>query len=165
MKNYGVKILAVATLSVLMLGGCASGALGKLVTPNTVIISQLTFDVAVGAVCGSDTVVGRSKAASIKLVASQLLAVDQGSMVPLSALESTLQAKLATMKLPPADLMAVQELVTVVNQTISNLTQQPATPTSSSTAPSTVPPTQMTAQVAVSTVLQQIINAASAYGV
>lgn len=168
MKNYGLKIFATLMIAA-SIGGCASGALGKLMTPNTVLIAQLAFDVSVGAVCGPDTAVGKAKAASLKLVATELLAIDQGSMVPLAALETSLQAKLATLNLPPADLMAAQMLMIVINQTISNLVQTSAAPAaaaaSSGTAPSTTPATTMTAQVAVATVLQQIINAASAYGV
>jgi hypothetical protein len=154
-------MMMVAALAVLSIGmsGCSSGALGKVFTPNTVLISQIGFDVAVGAVCGSDTAVGKAKAASLKLVATQLLAVDTGSTAPLAALEASLQAKMATLKLPPTDQMAATVLLQVINQTIANLVQKPASSTS------TTPTTTMTATVAIATVLQEVINATAAYGV
>jgi hypothetical protein len=153
--------MMVGLMAAIMVSGCASGKLGKILTPTTVLISQIGFDVAVGAVCGADTVAGKAKAATIKTVATELLAVDSGSTAPLVTLEASLQAKIATLNLPPTDSIAVAALLQVVNQVVANL----VTTSSSGTSTSTTPSAPMTATVAIATVLQQIINATAAYGV
>jgi len=148
-----MKMFTAALL--LTLAGCAS--LGKLVTPNSVLISQIGFDVAVGAACGPDTVAGRAKALAIKTIASELLAVDTGSSVPLSLLQATLQTKIAALSAAnPGEALAANEVLVIVSQIVANLT----TPSAGAK-----PVAASTATVAIATVLQQIISATGAYGV
>ncbi len=155
-----MKMLLVGLASLMLVSGCASGALGKLVTPNSVLIAQIGFDVAVGAYCGPDTVMGKAKALAIKTVAQEMLAIDTGSSVPLAALQAALQAKLAAINLNnPGEQQAANEMILIVNQTVGNLVTKP--PTSTATTPTVAP----TATVAIATVLQQIVNATAAYGV
>jgi hypothetical protein len=144
-------------IAMLCLNGCAS--LGNMITPTTVLVSQIAIDAAVGAVAGPDTIVGKAKAASIKTVASQLLAIDQGSNVAIAALQAALTAKIAALALSPADALAANSLVIAIDQMVQNMIAKPAS--STSTTPAVAP----TAQVAVAQILQEVINACAAYGV
>jgi hypothetical protein len=144
-----MKPIALILSASIMLAGCQS--LGKLVTPNGQLITQTAVYVAVGAAVGSDPTTEKVKAGQIKSIATQVLALDQGQSVAIAAIEAAVTAKLATMNLPPPDMLAAQLLMATLATLVQNqLNAGAASPT---------------AQVAIAQVLNDVITATAAYGV
>lgn len=159
-----MKILMVGLASLMLMSGCASGALGKLVTPNSVLISQIAIDAAVGAVCGPETVAGVTKALAIKTAATELLALDNGSAIPLTDIYPVLNARLDKLvtTLNPAEMQAAKELLLMLSQTANNVVQRQQAAQGTSTVP-IVNNSKNT--IVIATALHQVINATAAYGV
>jgi len=143
MKKLVVFVTCIA------LSACQS--LGQLVTPNAQLVTQAAVYVAVGAAVGTDPLAAKSKALKIKMIATELFALDSGQSVALSALETAVSAKIASLNLPPPDLLAAELLVSTLATLVTNQTQAGAAASS--------------AQVAIAQVLQDVIMATGAYGV
>lgn len=146
------KALPLLFVAALVLGAgsqlTACASLGKAITPASQIVIDGAADVAVA------TAVQKGiPAAQIKAVATQLLALDNGSAA-LAAIESAVNTIVAKQHLPPGDVAAVQlltqSLTAAVNLKLS--------------APAAAGVTGST-QVAIADVLNAVIQACSFYGV
>ena len=147
--------------SALSMSGCAQlTALEKKITsPNGQVVSQITVDLAVGAVVGSGSD-AKSKAANIKAVAQKVLAADQGTTVALSALVAVANSQIATLKLSPAEQAGATLLVSTLSALAANALAPPAAggTNAASTAVADV-------QVVVAQLLNDVITACGGYGV
>ncbi len=141
-----MKIRVLALAAIIALTGCA--AAGKLITPTAVMVTQGVADVAVA------TAVSKGiPAAKIKLIAQQLLALDNSNSA-LSAIEAALNAQIVALHLPPGDVAAMQILT-------SSLTAAVNAKLGSGTAGSV----NSNTQVAIADVLNAVLQATSFYGV
>ncbi len=149
-----VAAIAAACLLSVVIGfstGCAS--LGKLMTPAAVPFVQVAVDVAVAAAVGTDPAAQKTKASQIKAIAQQLLLVDQGEAVTLTALQAIVNAKVASLNLPPADVAAAMLLTQALTDAV---TAEISTATQGAVSPAT--------QVAIAQVLNDVISATTAFG-
>ena len=144
--------LLIATLAALSLCGCAT--LSKITTPTAQPFVQAAVAVAVATAVGTNVASQKAKALQIKGIAQQLLAVDEGATVPLTQLESLVNAKILAMKLPQGDVLAAElltaALTAAVQAEITGATNGAVSPTT---------------QAAVATILNDVITATAAYGV
>lgn len=151
--TFRTMALVSAAAAIVALAGCAE--LSKLTTPAAQPFVQVAVDAAVGLAVGNDAATQKVRATQIKSIATQVLQADSGTSATLAALEGVVNAKLATLKLPAADMAAAQLLTATLAAVIQSQL-------SSSTAASSV--TAQT-QVAVSQIMNDVINATSVYGV
>lgn len=139
-----------ALAMVLCIPGCA--VLTKVLGGAAAPIEQAAVDIAVASAVGTDKTTQAARAKQIAAVATQLLAIDDGSQVTITVLEAALNAKIIALGLPPADQAAAQLLTAAITTAISaelaNVTNGAITPTT---------------QVAIATVLGWVITAANAY--
>jgi hypothetical protein len=145
-------LLPLLCLPLFSLSGCAT--LAKIVTPAAQPFLQVAVDVAVATAVGNDASVQKVRAARIKAIAVEVLTLDTGTQVALSAIEAAVNAKIATLNLPPIDLAAAQLLTSTLTAVIQ--AKLDATPAGAVTA---------TTQVAISDICNDVISAVSAYGV
>jgi hypothetical protein len=130
-----------------MFAGCAT--IEKIVTPAAQPFIQAAVDAAVASAVQKGV-----PALEIKSIAAQVLAVDTGSSVALSEVESIINGKLVGLNLSPADLAAAEILTATMEAVIeTQLTGATAISVSAQT------------QVAVAELMNDIIMATSAYGV
>jgi hypothetical protein len=142
MKTY------LAALLLTLCAGCAQ--LASIVTPSSAPFIQVAVDVAVATAVQKGV-----PPAKIKSIAQAVLALDSGStVVNLAAVQALLDAKLATMNLPPADLAAAQVLTAALDAIIQTKLSAPSAGTVTAAT-----------EVAVAQVLNDVISATSAYGV
>jgi hypothetical protein len=129
---------------------CGCSFLGNLVTPTVVPWLQIAVDVAVAQVVQNN----KAKAIQVKAIAQQVLAADSGTNVALAEIETLVNAKIAALKLPPADLAAAQLLAATLEAVVqAKLTSATGAGVTAAT------------QVAVATLCNDVILATSAYGV
>jgi hypothetical protein len=130
-----------------MFAGCAT--VEKIVTPAAQPFIQAAVDVAVATAVQKGV-----PALEIKSIAAQVLAVDTGTQVALTAVETIINAKLVSLNLAPADLAAAE----ILTATLEGVLQLQLSGTAA---------TAVTAQtqVAVADLMNDIIVATSAYGV
>ena len=147
-----MKILRTLTLIVGMVLLPACTTLGNLVSPTGSALVSVAVDLAVGAAVAKGV-----SPTLIATTAQELLALDSGSSVAITAIDAALQAKLASLHLPPADLLAVNVLstsiVAIINSKITAAGGAVKTATGTVTA---------TTQVAIALVLNDVIAAAQA---
>ena len=146
-------LIGLLMVSAAGLTGCAE--ISKLSTPAAQPFVQVAVDLAVARAVGTDPTTQQAQALKIKTIAQEVLAIDTGSSVPLSALEATVTAKIATLHLQPADAQAAQILVV----TLGALVQQQIG--SATTGGAVTPDTK----VAVAQICNFVITATSVYGV
>jgi hypothetical protein len=142
------KVLVVPLVIALSLfAGCT--ALQKLTTPAAQPFIQAAVDVAVATAVAKGV-----PAAQIKSIAQAVLAADTGTAVALSSIQSIVSAKIATLKLPPADAAAASLLIATLDGIVQVQLSSPSA-------------TKITAatQVAVSELFNDVVVATSAYGV
>lgn len=139
-------------LPLLSLSGCAT--LASALTPAAQPFLQVAVDAAVATAVGSDASTQKAKALKIKTIATEVLTIDTGTQVALSAVEAAVNAKIATLNLPPADQLAAQLLTSALAAIIQ-------TKLNTSTAGAVT----QTTQVAVADIANDVISACSAYGV
>ena len=144
--------LLLATLAALSLCGCTT--LSKITTPTAQPYIQAAVAVAVAIAVGNNATTEKAKALQIKGIAQQVLAVDEGATVPLTQLESVVNAKIAAMKLPAADVYAAQILMAALTAAVQ---AEISGATSGAVSPTT--------QAAVAAILNDVITATAAYGV
>jgi len=144
--------MAGVLVALAMLSGCTT--LGKVITPAAQPFLQVAVDVAVSQAVGTNPATQKANALKIKNIATQVLAVDTSTQTALSAVEQVVNAKIALLNLPPADLAAAQLLTATLEAVIQ--TQLQTTTAGAVTA---------TTQVAVADIAQDVITAASAFGV
>lgn len=145
-------LTALLVLPLLSLSGCAN--LASVLTPASQPFLQVAVDAAVAGAVGSDASTQKAKALKIKTIATEVLTIDTGTQVALSAVEAAVNAKIATLNLPPADLVAAQLLTATLAAVIQ-------TKLNTSTAGAVT----QTTQVAIADIANDVISACSAYGV
>ncbi len=134
--------------------GCST--LASLLTPTAQPFEQAIVYAAVGASIQqgtADRATWAARATKIKAIAQQLQAIDTGSSAALALLEQVLNAKIISLNLPPADLLAAQTLTAAIEAVIQ---------TELGSASNGVLTPQ--SQVAINDVLLWVTTAASAYG-
>lgn len=141
-------LLPLALGLVLALAGCST--LSQVLTPTGELISGVAIDIAVGRVIGNGTSAD-ARAAVIRGVAQELLAIDKGDSVTVVAVEAALNAKVAALHLNPADAQAAADLGAAFTVAVTSFLQK-------STA-GVLP----TSQVAIAFVLTRVITACSGY--
>lgn len=113
-----VKILILAATAALALGGCS--LMAKLESPAAQPFDAAAVAVGVDAIVAQGTPAAQAaRAASIKLIATEVLAADVGTTATLATLESVAAAKVATLKLPPGDQAAASLFLAVVSSAVS----------------------------------------------
>jgi len=149
-----MKVVITALASLLLFGCSGCSFISKLATPGAQPYVQAAVDIAVAQAVGTDPTVWKEKAGQIKTIATEVLAVDQGSVVPLTQLEAFVNTKIQALKLPPGDVAAAQVLMaalsTAVQLEIQNLNTKGNV-------------TDQT-QAAVAQILNDVITATAAYG-
>jgi hypothetical protein len=138
-------------LLLLNLSGCAT--LAKLITPAAQPFLQVSVDVAVATAVGNNAATQKARAVQIKAIAADVLTLDTGTQVALSAIQAVVNAKVVALHLPPADLAAAQLLTATLSAVIQ--TKLNGTAAGQVTAAT---------QVAISDVCNDVISATSAYG-
>lgn len=106
--GFFVGLIAVSILAVSM-GGCSLFA--KLESPAMQPFDAIAVAVGVDALVGQNIATQAARAASIKAIAQEILAVDQGTLATLATLESVAAAKVQARNLPPGDAAAAQLLI------------------------------------------------------
>jgi hypothetical protein len=144
-------LAAALTLPLLSLSGCST--LASVLTPAAQPFLQVAVDAAVATAVGSNAATQKANAVKIKTIATEVLTLDTGTMVALSAVEAAVNAKIATLNLPPADLAAANLLTATLAAVIQ-------TKLSTSAAGAVT----ATTQVAVADIANDVISACSAYG-
>lgn len=114
--GFAIGLIAVASLAVLM-GGCS--LVSKLESPAAQPFDAIAVAVGVDALVGGNTATQAARAASIKAIAQEVLAVDQGTQATLTTLESVAAAKIQALNLPPGDAAASQLLVAALSATVN----------------------------------------------
>jgi hypothetical protein len=109
--------LIVVSLIAVGMGGCSLFA--KLESPAAQPFDALAVAVGVDALVGTNTATQAARAASIKAIASEILAVDQGTQASLSTLESVAAAKVQARNLPPGDAAAAQLLIASLSAAVN----------------------------------------------
>jgi len=157
-----IRFLAVAAAAAIaVLSGCTAlkTAYSKITSPNGQVISQITVDLAVGAVIGNGSD-AKTKAANVKAVAQKVLAADQGTTVALSAIVAVANDEIAKLKLSPAEQAGAALLV----NTLSALAANALAPAATGTA-ATASTAAANTQVVVAQLVNDVITACGGYGV
>jgi hypothetical protein len=144
-----LPLLAAAVLS-------ACSTISNLTTPAANPLVQVAVDVAVAQVIGPPGPSAHATALKISAIAQKALAIDNGSSVAVAALEAGVNAQIARLSLTPADALAAQVLVQTVEQLIAAKLAGGTTATPTGTV---TPQTQ----VAIATVLNDVIQACAVY--
>ena len=152
-----MKSLIVGALLGVVLSGCT--ALGNLTTPAASPLVQVAVDLAVGTAVSRSPMNAQLATQNIYNIAKEALTIDTGSSVAITAIEAAVNARIAQLNLPPPDLQAAQILSATITQLITAKLSSGGgtTTTSAGTVTSTT-------QVAVATVLQDVMFACQTYG-
>lgn len=116
MSGFMLGICIVALFAVAM-GGCSLVA--KLESPAAQPFDAIAVAVGVDTLVGTNLSTQAARAASIKAIAAEVLAVDQGTQATLATLESVAAAKVQALNLPPGDAAASQLLIAALSATIN----------------------------------------------
>lgn len=108
-----VTSFAAGVLIACFIAACMNGCslIHKLESPVAQPFDAIAVAVGVDALIGTNPVTQAARAASIKAIASEILAVDQGTLATLATLESVAAAKVQARNLPPGDAAAAQLLI------------------------------------------------------
>jgi hypothetical protein len=106
-----------AALLVVTLGACS--LIQKLESPAAQPFDAIAVAVGVDTLVGTNPSVQAARAASIKAIAQEVLAVDTGTQATLTTLESVAAAKVQALKLPPGDAAASQLLIAALSATVN----------------------------------------------
>lgn len=158
LRKIPLLLLLPLLLCLPLLDGCTTTALGafskvgQVMTPTSSLIVQAAVDSAVAHTVGNNPATQKANAIRIKLVAQQVLALDNATAV-VPALEAVLNAKIAALHLNVGDQQAAM-LLTATLETLLNA-KIAATPGGAVTA---------NTQVAIAGVANAVITACSLYG-
>lgn len=115
--GFSLGLIIVAAVAVGM-GGCS--LVSKLESPAAQPFDAIAVAVGVDALVGVNLSTQAARAASIKAIAQEVLAVDQGTIATLATLESVAAAKVTALQLPPGDAAAANLLVAVLSSTVNS---------------------------------------------
>jgi hypothetical protein len=115
--GFAVGLIAVSILAVSM-GGCSLFA--KLESPAALPFDAIAVAVGVDALVGVNLPTQAARAASIKAIAAEILAVDQGTQATVTTLESVAAAKVQALGLPPGDAAASQLLIAGLSAAVNS---------------------------------------------
>jgi hypothetical protein len=152
MKPRALALVCAAALAALI---CGCSTLSNLTTPAANPLIQVAVDVAVAQVVGTGAS-AHAQAQKISSIAQQALALDNGSSVAITAIESAVNAQIAKLNLPPADALAANVLVQTVETLITQKLGGGSTTTTAGTVTSTT-------NVAIALVLNDVIQACAIY--
>ncbi len=112
-----MKITALFAACVLALCGCS--LIQKLESPAAQPFDAIAVAVGVDTLVGTNLATQAARASSIRAIAVEILAVDQGTQATLATLESVAAAKVQALQLPPGDAAASQLLIAALSATIN----------------------------------------------
>lgn len=115
--GFAAGLIIVATVAACM-NGCS--LVSKLESPAAQPFDAIAVAVGVDALVGVNLPTQAARATSIKMIAQEVLAADQGTQATLATLESVAAAKVTALQLPPGDAAAANLLIAVLSATVNN---------------------------------------------
>lgn len=143
---------AIVLVMTLLVSDCAT--LSKITTPAAQPYIQAAVDVAVATFIGTNPPEQKPRAIQIKAIAQEVLALDEGSVLPITQIEGFVNSKIAALRLPPADVAAAQLLMAAITTTVQVEIQNLSTHGNVTN----------NTQAAVAQILTDVITATAAYG-